>query len=551
VNVRNLQAGTYTFNYVIAASNGCAGGQSTATIIVTAEPKPGILSNQPAQLCSNSTLNLFDQLTGEDAGGTWTEINTGAIVTNGILDPAIHGAGGYRYVVSNASCGARRSPIVNVTIEQAPKVGTGTTINYCVTQLGTLGSLNLFDQLTGEKENTGTWTSSNGINPQGQVGTINLDALQQGRYEFLYQITGGAICGVVSSSVVISIDPRADAGTAKSLIPTEVCTSDAPFDLTTLINLVAGQPQGVWTEFATGNVVANGIFNPATSPAGVYRYTVTSIGCNNETKFVDVTINKIQAPNAGNSKITRYCINTKPNTVNLYDLLDDKDGVRPDVNGTWDPTTSITGTGSNAVLDLSAFEAGTYLYNYSLTSGKCTSIGGVTIIIEALPDAGTENSNNRPFCSNEGTIDLNTLLTGAQTGGVWTYNDNPTPISNTLNLATAQSGKYTYTVSPIACVAAPAIKNIQISIQQAPNVGNSLEPVTRRVCISNVNSTSINLFTEFTGATSTNGTWTSSPAITGTGNNAVLNLSGFAVGSYTYTYTVLGTRCLFNYTTYH
>jgi hypothetical protein len=53
-------------------------------------------------------------------------------------------------------------------------------------------------------------------------------------------------------------------------------------------------------------------------------------------------------------------------------------------------------------------------------------------------------------CSNGGSLDLTTLLGGnPQTHGTWSFNGNP--VANPIDLATAQNGLYTYTITPVDC----------------------------------------------------------------------------------------------------
>lgn len=80
--------------------------------------------------------------------------------------------------------------------------------------------------------------------------------------------------GCVSvDSVTVMIDPSLDPGQSASYT---ICSTEPPFEL---IYALAGTPQpgGVWT---FGNNVVSSTFDPATSPAGTYTYTLTNAtGC--------------------------------------------------------------------------------------------------------------------------------------------------------------------------------------------------------------------------------------------------------------------------------
>ena len=286
--------------------------------------------------------------------------------------------------------------------------------------------------------------------------------------------------------------------------------------------LTGAQSGGVWT--VDENPVASTTFNPATSPAGRYRYTVTSPGCTADPEdFEEIIINKTQAPNAGEDGARNVCIDqiSTLTAINLYGLLQGT----PAATGTWDGPTPTSG-GHLGTVDLSGLTVGSYQYFYTVAgSGVCQNeTKSVTIIIDDLPNAGTVNATNRAYCSNEGILDLNSLLDNEQSGGVWT-NAASQVVSSQLDLSTATAGDYTYTVTSTGCGGQQDFETVTLTIEQAPNAGQALEPA--RVCISNVDSTSINLFTLLGNNPATNGTWLPRTGVTGEGDLAVLNLSGF------------------------
>lgn len=529
VNIQTLTAGTHVFTYTIAAVGQCLLQDATVSITINEQLIAGTSTSR--SVCSTSgTVNLFSQLGGNPSpGGTWTYVPTNT-PHSGIFNPLADAPGAYRYRVVSEGC-ATQIATVTMSVDIATNPGVGASRNFCETQLGTLGNLNLFSVLTGTPQTTGTWAGP--VATQGaHLGTLNLDALAVGSYAFVYTTPANGQCTAPTATVTINIDPIPNAGTAVSASRT-VCTSDTSFDLMTL--LTGAQLGGVWT--VDGNPVASTTFNPATSPAGIYTYTVTSLGCvSNQTDTESITINKTQAPNAGENGVRNVCISDVASltAVNLFGLLQGS----PANTGTWSGPTPTSG-GNLGTVDLSGLTVGSYVYTYTVTgSGSCNdSSKTVTIFIDDVPSAGTINASNRPYCTNEGTLDLNTLLDNEQVGGVWINASNQV-VASQLNLSTATAGDYTYTVTSIGCGGQQDSKTITLTIQQAPNAGQALAPT--RVCISNVNSTSINLFTLLGNNPSTNGTWSPRTGVTGDGNSAVLNLSGFAVGRYDYTYSVAG-----------
>nr|WP_315202374.1 gliding motility-associated C-terminal domain-containing protein [uncultured Flavobacterium sp.] len=70
---------TYSYKYTINAIGSCPKVSSQVAVSIYRTPEPGLPSN--LELCSNqlsayTNINLYNQLSGEDTGGTWTESGT-------------------------------------------------------------------------------------------------------------------------------------------------------------------------------------------------------------------------------------------------------------------------------------------------------------------------------------------------------------------------------------------------------------------------------------------------------------------------------------------
>ena len=109
---------------------------------------------------------------------------------------------------------------------------------------------------------------------------------------------------------------------------------------------------------------------------------------------------------------------------------------------------------------------GTY---HVIVTSATGCIDTATVVVNALsaPDAGTGGSAS--FCSDEGAIDLFTLLTGTpDAGGTWS----PTlPGGAVFDPSTDPSGPYTYTVSGApGCTPAVATIDIQVNAVPVPTV---------------------------------------------------------------------------------
>ena len=108
--------GVYT--YTVAATAPCT-TEDTATVTVTIQDAPEAGTNGTLTVCEGTTITdamLFAELTGADAGGTWS----------GPVD------GVYTYTVAaTAPCTTEDTATVTVTIQDAPEAGTNGTLTVC------------------------------------------------------------------------------------------------------------------------------------------------------------------------------------------------------------------------------------------------------------------------------------------------------------------------------------------------------------------------------------------------------------------------------------
>jgi hypothetical protein len=209
VNIQTLTAGTHVFTYTIAAVGQCPLQSKNVTIVINEQLIAGTSTSRT--VCSTSgTVDLFTQLGGNPSpGGTWTYVPTNT-PHSGIFNPLADAPGAYRYRVVSEGC-ATQIASVTMSIDVATNPGVGASRNFCETQLGTLGNLNLFSVLTGTPQTTGTWTGP--VATQGaHLGTLNLDALTVGSYEFTYTTPANGQCDAPTARVTINIDPIPDAG---------------------------------------------------------------------------------------------------------------------------------------------------------------------------------------------------------------------------------------------------------------------------------------------------------------------------------------------------
>ena len=294
----------------------------------------------------------------------------------------------------------------------------------------------------------------------------------------------------------------------------DICSNQNPVDL---FNSLLGTPQagGTWSPPLAS---LTGIFNPSVDVSGIYTYTITGISpCIDDSATVTVVVTN--GPEAGTDNSLVVCINNP--SQDLFLLL----GPTAQPGGTWSPAMQ-SGTGLfNPAVD----PQGNYVYTLSGTAPCSNDFATISVTVNPIPDAGTDGA--KTFCTNGSSEDLLLSLGGTpQAGGIWSpaLNSGTGFFDPTVDAA----GTYTYTVGS-TCIT-PSTATVSVSLVQAPNAGGIGQ--TLNTC-SDV--TSLDLFTGLDG-TQEAGNWNDDDTSGALVNN-IFNPSAVGVGTYHFTYTVLGT----------
>ena len=193
----------------------------------------------------------------------------------------------------------------------------------------------------------------------------------------------------------------------------------------------------------------------------------------------------------------------------------------PEYTANADATGALTGN----TFDATAVTAGTYQFTYFIAgSAPCADASTIiTVTVEEPYNSGTDATLD--ICSDNGTVDLFTLIAPADAGGTWSPAlASGTGVFDPLVDLLSGTRTYTYTLSN-AC--GTTSSNVVVTVTQAPNAGidNSIT-----ACV--IDGT-IDLFPQLGGTPDSGGTW--SPALaSGTG---VFDPNVDASGVYTYTVT--------------
>ncbi|TXE06376.1 gliding motility-associated C-terminal domain-containing protein [Seonamhaeicola algicola] len=511
-DLSSLAPATYNFTFDVDAIGSCDDVNVTVSVIINPLPNTGVPA--PVAFCendviSNSPLDLFSQLTGEDAGGTWTDDDTSGALTGSNVDLTLLAIGSYSYTYTITDVnGCTNSSTVVITIDDAPESGTANApVEFCVSEITTGQTYNLFDLIEGEDQ-TGSWIDDDASGAL-SGNTVTLDGLAQGTYNFTFDVNAIGSCDDVNVTVSIIIN---DTPAPSAASPQEFCDSATVADLVAVGNSVQ------WYSTATGSTpldVATALANGQTYYAS---QTNATTGCESSTRTA-VTVAIYQTPTAGALNTTAIVACNSNATIDLFTGLD---GTQ-DNGGTWSNDDNV-GVLIGNTFNATGVAAGTYNFTYTVTASAPCVDDSITIevTIEAPLNAGTDGAP-LDLCSNNGNIDLFTQLgSNPDAGGTWSpAMDSATGVFNPLVDA---PGTYTYTLSN-AC--GTFSSSIEVSVTLAPNAGtdNSIN-----LCVTDA---PVDLFTYLGTAAQSGGTW--SPALTsGTG---IFDPALDTANTYTYTVT--------------
>ncbi|MFD2726584.1 Ig-like domain-containing protein [Hyunsoonleella rubra] len=512
-DLSSLIPGSYDYTFDVDAIGSCDDPLVTVQVVINPLPNTGIPDSPTFcenDLATNSPLDLFGQLSGEDSGGTWTDDDASGALTGSDVDLTTLTIGNYSftYTITDVN-GCTNSSTVTITVEDAPESGTANTpVEFCLVEITAGQTYDLFDLLSDEDQ-TGSWNDDDASGAL-SGSEVTIDGLMAGTYNFTYDVDAIGSCDDVDVTVSIVINDTPPPGAST---PQSFCDSGTVGDLSATGNNIQ------WYDVAVDGTP----LDPATDlvDGQTYYATQTDATTNCESSVrTAISVNIYQTPSSGDPNSTTIVACNDNNAIDLFTGLDGTE----DAGGTWQNDDGV-GNLSGSSLDATGVTPGTYQFTY-LVSGNAPCVDDsetITITIEAPLNAGPTINPTLDICSNNGAVDLFTLLGGADTGGTWSPAlDSGTGLFDPL---IDPDGTYTYTLTN-SC--GTFTNEVAITVTQAPNAGTS---TSVGLCMIDA---PIDLFTEL-GNAQTGGTW--SPALTsGTG---VFDPTVDAPGVYTYTITAI------------
>jgi gliding motility-associated-like protein len=465
--------------YTVPGLSPCLAASAVVTVSVSQQPDPG--EDATFETCStDDPVDLFTILGGSPAaGGSWLGPDGPG---SGIFIPGTSTAGDYVYSIAGPAPCLAATATVTAVVNPAPNAGVGDTLTVCTDS----PVVNLFDQLTGNPDQGGTWTE---LNSTGQLAGsfINPAFFSLGSYGFQYTVEGIGICEADEAIVVVTIVEGLDAGTSGSLT---ACSSNTQVNL---FNGLGGAPQqgGVWVDVGNTGALNGQFFNAAQTGPGSYLFTYELEGTSVcASASANVTVNVTQAPNAGVSASTTVCSNA--GLVPLFPLL----GATAQTGGIW-RIGSINGPTFGGNYDPDILSSGVYYYVVEGAPPCTNAFATVTVTEVQAPNPGIGSTIQ--VCSTDPQFNMTALLGGNPQPGSWSFN-NQSHSPNFVPGLDAQ-GVYVYTVQGNP-PCSPASAFLIVNVEQAPFAGPN---ASTTVCSDGAD---ISLFSLLGPAATAGGTWT-------------------------------------------
>jgi len=525
-----LGQGVYNFTYTVMGVGTCADDMVTVQVTINEQPNTGTATPFivcETDLAANSPLDLFGQLTGEDAGGTFIDNDATGALSGSMVDLTVLTVGNYTFTYTITSGdGCSNETIIPITVEEAPEAGTATDFEICEENVASMPTLDLFGQLTGNDAG-GTWNDDDATGAlNGSI--VDLTALGQGVYNFTYTVMGVGTCADDMVTVQVTINEQPNTGTATPFI---VCETDlaanSPLDL--FGQLTGEDAGGTFIDNDTTGALSGSMVDLTVLTVGNYTftYTITSgDGCSNET-IIPITVE--EAPEAGIASPFEICIVDIPSmaTLDLFNQL-----TVNDAGGIWNDD-DATGALTGSIVDLTALGQGVYNFTYTVMGiGTCAD-DMATVQVSVNDISAPAAPSPQEFCDSATVSEL--IATGTT---IQWYDsiDATTPLNDSTALVDGTTYYATQTDATTGCESSVRAE-VQVIIYTSPQSGTPTTPGLM-VCSTD---TMVDLFGGLTTNTfDTNGNWMDT-SNTGALNGNIFDASQVGPGTYQFTYTVAGT----------
>ncbi|MFB9088426.1 T9SS type B sorting domain-containing protein, partial [Flavobacterium paronense] len=512
-------AGTYTYT---VGSTCITPSTSTVTVSIIQAPNSGGIGQTLNSCADITSLDLSTGLDGTQDTGTWNDDDSTGALLNNIFNPSAVGVGNYHFtysVLGNSPC-ANATSTVTVIVNPIPNAGTAISIPPVCTSVG---SIDLNTLLTGQDAG-GTWSVTT---------PVDISTFSEGTYTYTFSVTNS--CGTATQDVQFTVLQNPIVASSNIAIDTFCVGLDVVVNLSGMVDgaYILNYDLSGSNTLTNQNVTVlisggNGSFTIPTANVpntGTTTITFNTIQNSTTTCQVDLTntngtiiINPLVQVDNTNIAVSSICIGSVA-TVDISNATNLPDGVYqfdysiptgiPSTGNSGDVT--ITGGIGQFTIPASVFAT---TGNYTITISSISTTSGcsntsqdanITFAVVSPLTAGTF-SGITSVCPSVGIIDLTTLLTGEDAGGVWTDSTSQV-VTSPINIISFTAGTYSYTYT-------------------VTNTCGSDTEVVQFTVLANPQLTTLNVAT--------------SPLCIGT--NAIVNLNGMVDGTYTINYDLNGSN---------
>ncbi|GAA3585186.1 hypothetical protein GCM10022395_36530 [Snuella lapsa] len=311
--------------------------------------------------------------------------------------------------VNTGFCDAERTQVV-LTVHPKNYAGEDTSdLTFCEDDPIIASPLDLFTLLDTNGVDDpiyqgamGTWTDNATGSVIGDPTAFTLPTINdQHIFDFTYTTTTVNGCED-TANLRFTVYEAYQAGVGATI---DVCNTNATIDL---FDSLTGNPNttGTWTGpngYTTTDHHAT--FDPATSEAGTYTYTVPdNVLCTGNETTVTVVLH--QSPDAGSDMQGAVCrSDLQIDLTNYLDATADSGGFFVDL----DATNVLSGN----LLDVSQLIAGTYRFEYQI-QGHASCNLATAIIAITVEEVAVPITSNQTFCTSDGATVADLEASGAQ-----------------------------------------------------------------------------------------------------------------------------------------
>ena len=541
-----------SFSYTITTT-GCASPTATGTITVNPTTTVALSSaagTDAQTVCTNTAITNITYAVTNGTGASVTGLPAGVTGAYAAGVFTISGtptaSGTFNYTVTGAGCGtptATGTIIVNPATTVALSSAAGTDAQtVCINTAIT----NITYAITNGTGATVTGLPA-GVTGSYAAGVFTISGTPSASGSFSYTVTGAG-CGTPTATGTITVNPNATI-TLSSAVGTNtqtVCINTAITNIAYTINngtgaTVTGLPAGVTGTFAAGVFTISGM----PSASGTFTYTVTAAGgCTSPTAGGTITVNpatSIALTSATGTDAQTVCINTAITNI-TYSITN---GTGASYAGL---PAGLTGVYSAGVFTISGSPTASGTFNYTVTATGTCGTPSVTGTIIVNPNtsvvlSSAAGTNAQTICINTALTNIDytivngtgATVTGLPTGVTGTYAAGIFTISGTPTV----SGTFNYTVTGTGCGTPTGTGTIRVNPATTVALSSAAGTDAQTLCV-NTGITNIT----YTITNGTGATVTGLPAgVTGSYAAGTYTISGTALVSGTFNYTVTGTGC--------